>query len=169
MAHSEGGNRHCRFAILHSARRAASRCLFGLAGGGVCPAAAVTGRAVRSYRTISPLPVETSKSQKVEKSKPRGLDVSTFLRFDVFRGRCRFCGTFPRLTPGWRYQPPYPAQFGLSSRTVLPRFGGKPLRAIAFAHSRPNGSSMEDCGFPIASENLSPVWIFSRQPKAFDL
>ena len=31
--------------------------LLGLAGGGVCPAGAVTGTAVRSYRTISPLPV----------------------------------------------------------------------------------------------------------------
>jgi len=31
--------------------------LLGLAGGGVCPAGAVTDAAVRSYRTISPLPV----------------------------------------------------------------------------------------------------------------
>lgn len=31
--------------------------LFGLAGGGVCHAAAVTSGAVRSYRTFSPLPV----------------------------------------------------------------------------------------------------------------
>ena len=31
--------------------------LFGLAPGGVCHAAAVTGRAVRFYRTLSPLPV----------------------------------------------------------------------------------------------------------------
>ncbi len=30
--------------------------LFGLAPGGVCPATTVTSRAVRSYRTISPLP-----------------------------------------------------------------------------------------------------------------
>jgi len=30
--------------------------LFGLAPGGVCHAAAVTSRAVRSYRTLSPLP-----------------------------------------------------------------------------------------------------------------
>jgi len=30
--------------------------LLGLAPGGVCPAAAVAGSAVRSYRTISPLP-----------------------------------------------------------------------------------------------------------------
>ncbi len=35
-------------------------CLLGLAGGGVCPATTVTGRAVRSYRTISPLPARTS-------------------------------------------------------------------------------------------------------------
>ncbi len=31
--------------------------LFGLAPGGVCRAASVTSRAVRSYRTLSPLPV----------------------------------------------------------------------------------------------------------------
>ena len=31
--------------------------LFGLAPGGVCRAAAVTGDAVRSYRTFSPLPI----------------------------------------------------------------------------------------------------------------
>ena len=40
-------------------RRGANRAfppLFGLAPGGVCPAAAVTGDAVRSYRTLSPLP-----------------------------------------------------------------------------------------------------------------
>jgi hypothetical protein len=34
------------------------RLLLGLAGGGVYPAATVTRRAVRSYRTISPLPPE---------------------------------------------------------------------------------------------------------------
>jgi hypothetical protein len=37
--------------------RAAPRPLFGLASGGVCRATAVTSRAVRSYRTLSPLPV----------------------------------------------------------------------------------------------------------------
>ncbi len=36
--------------------QAGARRLCGLAGGGVCPAAAVTSGAVRSYRTISPLP-----------------------------------------------------------------------------------------------------------------
>lgn len=32
--------------------------LFGLAPGGVYPAAAVASRAVRSYRTVSPLPAQ---------------------------------------------------------------------------------------------------------------
>jgi len=40
--------------------RAGSRPLFGLAGGGVYPAAAVADRAVRSYRTFSPLPTKKS-------------------------------------------------------------------------------------------------------------
>src|SRR5436189_4676625 len=35
--------------------------LLGLAPGGVCPAAAVAGSAVRSYRTISPLPPAASR------------------------------------------------------------------------------------------------------------
>ena len=105
------------FDVPRSARRAASRCLFGLAGGGVYPAAVVTNRAVRSYRTISPLPEkrrnkETSRSRYDAVVMFRCFDVSTFLR------RYRFCGTFPRLAPGWRYQPPCPAQSGLSSRVM---------------------------------------------------
>ncbi len=66
-------------------RRAASRCLFGLAGGGVYPAAIVTNRAVRSYRTISPLPEKrrNTKTQKAETASSRSLRfcVSAFLRF----------------------------------------------------------------------------------------
>jgi len=53
--------------------------------------------------------------------------------------RCRFCGTFPRLAPGWRYQPPCPAQFGLSSRTET-------VRAIAFAHSTRHSLPQCSCG-----------------------
>ena len=34
--------------------------LFGFAPGGVCHAASVTGRAVRSYRTVSPLPASNT-------------------------------------------------------------------------------------------------------------
>jgi len=53
--------------------------LLGLAGGGVCPAGAVTDAAVRSYRTISPLPVSAWEYRL-----------------------CIFCGTFPRVAPGGR-------------------------------------------------------------------
>ena len=39
-------------------------CLFGLAPCGVYPAAVITGRAVRSYRTFSPLPQERADSPR---------------------------------------------------------------------------------------------------------
>jgi hypothetical protein len=55
--------------------------LFGLAPGGVCPAAPVASRAVRSYRTLSPL-----------------------LRTDP--QRFAFCGTFPGVAPAGRYPAP---------------------------------------------------------------
>ena len=45
--------------VSHGSRRPP---LFGLAPDGVCPAAAVTRSAVRSYRTVSPLPAMTSRS-----------------------------------------------------------------------------------------------------------
>ncbi len=63
--------------------------LFGLAPDGVYPATAVASRAVRSYRTISPLPR---------------------------KGRCIFCGTFRRLTPPRGYLASCPVEPGLSSR-----------------------------------------------------
>ena len=53
--------------------------LFGLAPGGVCRAASVAGGAVRSYRTVSPLPLRVAP-----------------------RGRSHLCGTFPGVTPGGR-------------------------------------------------------------------
>jgi len=59
--------------------------LLGLAPGGVCPAAAVAGGAVRSYRTISPLPPAVLR-------RP-GLAVC-------------FCGTFPGVAPAGRYPAP---------------------------------------------------------------
>ena len=64
--------------------------LFGLAPGGVYPAAPVTSRAVRSYRTISPLPAPE-------------------------RRRYIFCGTFHGLAPSRRYLAPCPVEPGLSS------------------------------------------------------
>src|SRR3569833_369252 len=66
--------------------------LFGLAPGGVCRAVLVTKSAVRSYRTVSPLP-------------------------DPFRGLRRFtlCCTFRGLAPPRRYLAPDPPEPGLSS------------------------------------------------------
>jgi hypothetical protein len=49
---------------------------------------------VGSYPTISPLPVPSEPGHR----------------------RCRFCGAFPRVTPGRRYRPPCPMEPGLSSR-----------------------------------------------------
>ncbi len=66
--------------------------LFGLASGGVCLAANVTARAVRSYRTLSPLP-------------PRGR-------------RFAFCCTIRGLTPPRRYLAPCPMKPGLSSTSM---------------------------------------------------
>jgi hypothetical protein len=70
--------------------------LLGLAPGGVFPAAAVTGGAVRSYRTVSPLPPARTWPGAVR--------------------RCTFCGTFPGVAPAGRY----PAPCLRGARTFLP-------------------------------------------------
>ncbi len=73
--------------------------LFGLAPGGVCRAAPVTSRAVRSYRTVSPLPA----------GKPAG----GFL----------FCGAVPGVAPAGCY----PAPYLRGARTFL-RFSAAAIR-----------------------------------------
>lgn len=75
--------------------------LFGLAPGGVFPATTVANRAVRSYRTISPLP---SCSNELPTSR-----------------RYIFCGTFRRLTSPRRYLAPCPMEPGLSSLCIIQR------------------------------------------------
>ena len=65
--------------------------LFGFAPGGVYPATTVTSRAVRSYRTLSPLPTSQDR-------------------------RFAFCGTFPGVAPAGRY----PAPCLRGARTFLP-------------------------------------------------
>src|SRR5690606_252299 len=67
--------------------------LFGLAPGGVYLATPVSGRAVRSYRTLSPLPVLPLSSHR----------------------RSPLCCTFRRLSTPGRYPAPCPAELGLSS------------------------------------------------------
>src|SRR5947209_6893030 len=95
----------------HGSRRAPS--LFGLAPGGVCRAASVAGSAVRSYRTVSPLP-----SAEAE-------------------WRSLLCGTFPglrrRLAPALSPAGRYPAPHVHGARTFLPRR----LSALARAAARP--------------------------------
>src|ERR1700730_8589404 len=59
--------------------------LLGLAPGGVFPAAPVAGGAVRSYRTVSPLPPA---------------------RFPETGRRYTFCGTFPGVAPAGLSPPP---------------------------------------------------------------
>jgi hypothetical protein len=75
-------------------RRCARTPLFGLAPSGVYPAIDVAIDAVRSYRTISPLP----------RARPK-----------TAPGRYIFCGTFRRLAPPRCYLAPCPAEPGLSS------------------------------------------------------
>ena len=72
--------------------------LFGLAPGGVCPATTVTGSAVRSYRTLSPLPFCAPGMAS------------------CIEGRFAFCGTFPGVAPAGCY----PAPCFRGARTFLP-------------------------------------------------
>src|SRR5712671_2091274 len=74
--------------------------LLGLAPGGVYPAAAVAGGAVRSYRTISPLPPVARKAAS---------------------SAVCFCGTFPGVAPAGRY----PAPCLRGARTFLPSQNAK--------------------------------------------
>ena len=55
------GSSDASFAAPSLASRAGTLRIFGLAAGGVCRAIPVTRDAVRSYRTISPLPFDESK------------------------------------------------------------------------------------------------------------
>src|SRR5438132_12310899 len=71
------------------ATRAGSRCLLGLAPTGGYRAAPVTRRAVGSYPTFSPLPLD--------------------------KGRFVFCGPIRRLAAPRRYLAVYPVELGLSS------------------------------------------------------
>lgn len=72
-------------------RRTGAWSLFGLAPGGACHAVPIAGSAVRSYRTLSPLP------------GPRAR-------------RSALCGAIPGVAPGGRYPPPCRR----GARTFLP-------------------------------------------------
>ncbi len=90
--------------------------IFGLAGGGVCPAGAVTDTAVRSYRTISPLPVPPCFLAKAR----RGPSAVYFLWH------------YPAGCPGWLLTTtvPFPA------RTFLPRRFASPAAPTCVGRRR---------------------------------
>jgi hypothetical protein len=98
--------------------RAAPSSLLGLAPGGVYHATTVTSRPVRSYRTLSPLPV------------PAGLPAG--------HRRFAFCGTFQRLAASGRYPAPCPVELGLSSTARRrPRLA---LASLSCQTTRPAGA-----------------------------
>ena len=78
--------------------------LFGLAPGGACHAVPVAGGAVRSYRTVSPLPHALLTRE----------------------GRSVLCGAFPGIAPGGRYPPPCRR----GARTFLPLRRGSDRPAV---------------------------------------
>jgi hypothetical protein len=83
--------------------------LFGLAPCGVLPATRVATGAVRSYRTFSPLPLDSPLRAR--------------------SGRYIFCATFLQVALTGRYPAHCPAEFGLSSPRLRPYRlrRGKPL------------------------------------------
>ena len=98
--------------------------LHGLAPGGVCHATPVASGPVRSYRTLSPLPVP-----------PRG-----------GHRRSALCGTFRRLAAPGRYPAPCPAELGLSSHDGLGRAWAILTRTLARYTSRPRQGSDDPGG-----------------------
>ena len=119
--------------------------LLGLAPGGVFHAIAVAGNAVRSYRTISPLPPDRSPGRA---------------------RRCIFCGTVPGVAPAGRY----PAPYLHGARTFLsPSCGERPsgrlakddvgngasiVKARGWCRRRPGRLGLRNCGEPDRSGEL---------------
>ena len=89
--------------------------LFGLAPGGVYPATDVATGAVRSYRTISPLPLRPIRDDARTATGGR---------------RSVFCGTFRGLAPPRRYLAPCPVEPGLSSTRRRTAHGQRPLSRL---------------------------------------
>src|SRR5262245_34070736 len=109
------------------ARAGPAPSLFGLAPGGVYHAAAVAGGAVRSYRTVSPLPRQ----------------------YATRRGGLSLCGTFPGCEPAGRY----PAPYVHGARTFLPHHLSALVRAAARPTDRlemaPQGDWVKRYGYAV--------------------
>jgi hypothetical protein len=104
--------------------RAAPRPLFGLAPGGVCRATSVTGGAVRSYRTLSPLP-DPRRAGAIGGLLSVALSVA-LRRPGVTRHPALWSSDFPRHpeVPRSSLASPFPTD----ERTTMPRRGLEPPR-----------------------------------------
>ena len=91
--------RQARPAAPARSRRRRLPLLLGLAPGGVCPAAAVAGGAVRSYRTISPLPPMPSHEHPEGRPMDDGLGGVFLWHFPWGRPRRALPGTVPPWSP----------------------------------------------------------------------
>ena len=100
------------------------------------PGRRVTATPVRSYRTISPLPVRDSRV-----AAPSAV---------------YFCGTFPRVSPGGRYPPPCPLVSGLSSRGFLSPRGRSARTSMVARGGRCNRAIAADIAWPRCGPPSSP-------------
>src|SRR5580698_10271657 len=103
--------------------------LFGFAPGVVCHAVSVAGYAVRSYRTFSPLPHQTTR-------------------------RFVLCGPIPGVAPAGRYPAPYVD----GARTFLPRnlsaIAGAAVRPTDALRMEAEGSRVKPI-YPVAAVKIN--------------
>src|SRR2546422_744781 len=119
------------------ATRAGSRCLLGLAPTGGYRAASVAGRAVGSYPTVSPLPLD--------------------------KGRSVFCGPIRRLAAPRRYLAVCPTELGLSSMRKSSR---RPATITPYRHPVPKLPAPEGGGQASAHEPAEQAGhAVTRQPR----
>jgi|GEM_PF-2577753 len=119
--------------------------LFGLAPGGACHASPVAGAAVRSYRTLSPLPRPRAEARGVR--------------------RFAFCGAIPGVAPAGRY----PAPCLRGARTFLHRPEGRqrPSGRLTRAHHREPSQKRKRATPGMAPPLELPAWTVGPSPYAF--
>ena len=143
---------------LPGARRAASSPLLGLAPGGVCLAGASPRRRCALTAPFHPCRRRRRGGRARPPNRPP-------------LGRCPFCGTFPRVSPGRRYRPPCPSVSGLSSRAGflpgLPRLPGRQDRSYDAerASSSARGLPRAAAGSPLRARRPAAAPEAPRLPR----